>query len=743
MPVSETDYSDKAGPITAKDGETTIDDGRLQAILRAEKNGSTGFDDETQSDDLGRQRQRALRYIKGDMWDVPFLPNRSSATDSTIADTIETILPDLMEIFTSEDAITFQPTSEEDVESARQETEYIRHVLFSENDGWLEFYQAFKDALGVKLGVWKWWYEEDEEEKSQRYDGLTEDQVKMALEGGGQLTSEEPSKSAPEGYYDIEVTKTEKKTYARFKAVPPEDFAAADDTVKLKDTTYCVMRSEPRIQTLIEEGYPEEKVMQLKDVSLQDREDDYARDTVDESDDLDTDTSNVLRRVRINEHHLRTDLDNSGVKVWKIVTNADESVILDREEMMGISFSTITPFINPHRLIGLSIADKTMEIQKIKTSLIRMMLDSGYFALNQRVEISDADSNEFTQGDLLRNEPGMFVRVKRLGAVKPIAAGALAFDVQGALEYASTMAEQRSGVIRNAQGLNPDSLHDTASGQQSILTMSQKRTRMIARSFAETGVKELCLGLHQLIRETATGPVKFRLAGEFVEVDPTTWPKRTGMDIQIGSGGKEEAKAALRELIEIIQLVVELQGGAEGPLIDMNGIYKVLSKFSDLVPLTGIQQMFTDPAKAPPKPPEPDPEMAKAQAEAQAKQQEMQMKAQEAQVSAQMKQQEAQVNAQLRQQELAAKQQESQQALQLKREEAAIKMQLMRDDAANKNQLARDKAAEEMQLAREKFQFETVMAEKNYQMQRENAARQAANQETVIKKNRPGGDLNK
>ena len=562
----------------------------------------------------------------------------------------------------------------------------------------------------------------------------------MVLQNGGELNSQEEN---PTGGYDIEVSTMEKRTYARFKAVPPEDFAAADDTVKVKDTTYCIMRSEPRIQELLEQGYDEEKVMQLKDVSLQDREDDYARDTVDESDDLDTDTSNVLRRVRINEHYLKTDLDGEGIKVWKIVTNADESVILDREEMLSIPFATITPFINPHRLIGLSIADKTMEIQKIKTALIRMMLDSGYFALNQRVEVSDADSNEFTQGDLLRNEPGMYVRVKRLGAIKPIQAGALAFDVQGALEYAATMAEQRSGVIRNAQGLNPDSLHDTASGQQSILTMSQKRTRMIARSFAETGFKGLCLGLHEIIRTTATGPLKFRLRGEFVDIDPTTWGNRKDMEVQIGAGGKEEAKAALGELINIIQMVVELQGGAEGPLVDMKGIYKVLEKFADLMPLKGIRQMFNNPEQAPPKPPQPDPEMAKAQAEAQAKQQEMQMKAQEAQATAQMKQQEAQVNAQLRQQELASKAQEAQQQMQLKREEAAIKVQLMRDDAANKNQLARDKAAAEMQLAREKFQFERVMAEKNLEMQRENAARQAANQETVIKKNRPGGDLNK
>jgi hypothetical protein len=83
--------------------------------------------------------------------------------------------------------------------------------------------------------------------------------------------------------------------------------------------------------------------------------------------------------------------------------------------------------------------------------------------------------------------PGAPIRSATGDAVRPISAGQLGFDVFGAMEYVSVMGEQRSGVVRNAQGLNPDTLHETAKGALAMISQAQKRVRMIARVFAETG----------------------------------------------------------------------------------------------------------------------------------------------------------------------------------------------------------------------------------------------------------------
>jgi hypothetical protein len=93
-------------------------------------------------------QDKALAYAKGEMTDLPSLTNRSAATDSTVADAVETVLPDVLEVFIGgEDVATFQPQGEEDEERAQEETDYVNHVVFAENEGFLNLYTAFKDAL--------------------------------------------------------------------------------------------------------------------------------------------------------------------------------------------------------------------------------------------------------------------------------------------------------------------------------------------------------------------------------------------------------------------------------------------------------------------------------------------------------------------------------------------------------------------------------------------------------------------
>lgn len=673
----------------------------LRNVLQFERVNSVGMGDGEDAGTLKSQRERAHRYYRGEMFDMPVeLANRSTATDSTMADTVDTLLPDLMEIFSSEDVVYFQPTDDDDVDAAAQETDYIRHVIFAENRGWLHLHNGLKDALIGKLGVFKWWFQEDVEET--RLDDLPREAVTALAEEGAEfevLTADEEGDR-----YSVAIRKKVEK--ACFTAWPQEDFGYAPDSSDIHTATYYVARREVRIQELIDEGFDEELVIRL---DLDDDETaDNARDTVDESSETSNAATNMLRRVTVHYHYIRMDYDGSGLKRWKVVTSADEGIVLAEPEIAdGEGFSTITPFLNPHRVVGLSIADKTVEIQRIKTSLIRMLLDGGYFAMNQRVEISEADADDYTLDDYLKMEPGRPIRSKTGNAVRPITNGSIPFDVLGALEYSATMAEQRSGVIRNAQGLNPDALHDTASGQRSMLTMSQKRTRMIARTFAETGIRELFLGLHKVIREHSTMPRDFRRKKKFVQVDPRAWKVRQDMAVQIGQGGKEELLAALIQLREIMKEVIELQGGVSGPLIDMSGIYRYIERLADALPAIGVSDIFSDPEGWTPPEPQPDPEAEKAKAEIQLKQQTHQLDMQKAQA------------------EVAQKRED----LRFKEQESAAKIALMERESA-----------ERMRLEREKAEFEATLAERRFEHEVE-MARMARDSE--VGSLRPGGALDK
>lgn len=615
------------------DPKLVLEDQDFLEIVADEARQAVGFDSiGGESAELSENRERALEYIKGEMRDLPSLPNRSSAVSTDVSDAIETVLPDIMEVFTGgEDVATFRPQGPEDVEGAAQETDYVNHVFFNENRGWLALYTQFKDALATKIGVVKVWGEQYDEIKDEQYTGKGQLELQAIQEAYPQaeirdLIAGEPDPITGEPLWNFTLRTVTKHGKACVKAVPPEDFGIARDaTLDLQAATYCVMRSRPRAQDLIADGYDPELVADLSPYGSADTEAmESARDTAGEHDGgtAYSTTDFNLHQVEIREHYVRVDADGDGQpELWCVVTGADETVLLKKERVNRIPFAVLTPFIQTHRLFGRSLFDILGEVQKIKTALLRLMLDSGYFALNQRYEVSMDQVNQFTISDLLNNIPGSPVRSKTGQAVRALGGGRLDFDVAGALEYVSVMSEQRSGIVRNAQGLNPDSLHDTATGAQLLANAAQKRVKMICRVFAETGVRDMFLLLHDVIRTTATASAKFRLRGKWVEVDPTAWGSRNDMTIHvgIGSGGKEQELAGLNMLAERQAQIIGLQEGADGPLVTLQNVYNTIKRMAELTGQRDPDRYITEPPEedpnAPQEPPPPDPELVKAQQE--------------------------------------------------------------------------------------------------------------------------------
>ena len=152
--------------------------GDLKALLQAEKSDALAS---MQSDKLSAERETAMKYYLGDVsQDLPSPEGRSSAVSSDVSDTIEGMLPPLMDIFTSGDEVVqFMPVGEEDVAAAEQETDYINHVFMQKNPGFLVLYSFIKDALLSKNGIVKIWWEEREDEREETFEDLTDEQFMM------------------------------------------------------------------------------------------------------------------------------------------------------------------------------------------------------------------------------------------------------------------------------------------------------------------------------------------------------------------------------------------------------------------------------------------------------------------------------------------------------------------------------------------------------------------------------------
>jgi hypothetical protein len=291
-------------------------------------------------------------------------------------------------------------------------------------------------------------------------------------------------------------------------------------------------------------------------------------------------------------------------------------------------FAAMTPVIVTHRFFGRSIADLVMDIQRIKTALLRAMLDNAYLANNPRVEVAEAFAGPDTLDDLLVSRPGGIVRTRQPGGlswqVVPSIAGA-AFPV---MEYMDMTREIRTGVTRQGQGINADALQNqSATAVNQMFTAAQARIRLIARIFAETGIKDLFTLIHAIIRKHGQARETVQLRKQWVTVNPREWKTRNDMTIHVGlgTGGRQE-QAALSQGILSIQKAM-LSGGLT-QLVQPKNLYAAAQLYCRAAGHKDGDQFFTDPdAKGPnglplfsPPQPQPSPEMLRAQADQQAQQ---------------------------------------------------------------------------------------------------------------------------
>lgn len=664
------------------------------ALVRTERESAVGLDN---NDELNVQREKALEYYRGRVPDIDAqrdeTDQRSRVVSTDLADAVETILPDLMEVFTGgEDGLSFSPVGEDDVEGAEQETDALRQVFFQHNDGFYVLYESFKEALLLKTGIFHWYW--DDEDVHEDFEGTAHAVELQEFEQQGlEIVDAEPQEGSPD-VYSYRARRLVRPARAKVVAWPANDFGVARDTVQLRDTTYCVGRCSKRIQDLIAKGFDPEKVRMLTTDELDEDEGvELARDVAYESNDEIEPGLGDLKPVEIMIHYLRVDFEGSGEpQIWRITTGNSEAILLGVEKRSRIEFGSVCPFPTPHRFYGLSMADKLIQIQQINTALARLMLDSGYYSIHQRPIVATDYATDDTLDDLEDNNPGSYIRVKRPDAIGAFNAGSLPFDVLSAIEATKVMGESRTGVVRNAQGLNPDTLHDTARGAEVLIGAAQKRVRMIARIFAETGVKDLFLGLHDLMRSNARSGDMVRQGGKFVPVNPSAWHRRDDMVIEIGvgSGGRDQDLASKRELRGIMSEILtgQANGAIDKPIVKAKNVYALAKSLADRLGEKKASMYFCDPEE-PPTPEEqqaaqaeqqqPSPEEQAAQAEMQMKQAEMEQKLQMQQAELEMK---LEIEKQRISKEGALKREQMKAEFNLKRSQMAMEMQLKRESMA-------------------------------------------------------------
>jgi hypothetical protein len=665
----------------------------LQAILDNEIDNALGY----LNSETTEERKKALEYYNRDKYGNE-VEGRSTIVTGEVAEVVDGALPQLVRIFTqSDDVVRFEPKAPGDEEAAKQATEYCNWVLMNDNAGAIIFHDWFKDALLQKNGIIKVWWEDETTVDTESYKNLSEEELTLLLaDGQWEVVSQDQEQigeapapidpmmaqqmmaqgmqpqpeMVPIFSYNVKVKKIDKKGTVKIENVPPEEFLVSKKTRRLEDAPFCAHRRLVTRSELIAMGFDKDEVENLPNYD----ELAYTPERVarfsngEQPDDVSLDKS--MDEIECYEVYIRTDYNNDGIAELRRVFYAGRQ-ILENEESDYMPFCSVCPIPMPHKFFGHSLADRAMDLQMIKSTITRQILDNLYLSNNARMMVVDGQVN---LDDMLTVTPGGVVRVKNPQAVTPLAVPQVANQAFPMLGYLATIQQKRTGVTEASQGLDPSILQNTtATAIAMVQNAGAAKIELIARIFAETGVKDLFKSILHLVCKYQDKERIIRMRGKFVAIDPREWANGYDMSINVGLGtGNREQQMAMTAAVLQKQEQIIAQMGMANPFVSPSQYRNTLGRFIESAGFKDTNEFFREitpemeQQMLQPQQPQPDPTVAAM--------------IQQAQAQIQIQQQKAQAD-------IAESQAKMQAQIQLEREKAAAQIQLEREKAAAQIQL--------------------------------------------------------
>ena len=622
--------------------EEPVSEEELQNIIIAEIDDAQDYIDDV----ISPERALAGQYYKGE----PFgneEEGRSQAMSMDVRDTVQAMMPSIMKVFfAANNVVEFAPNGPEDIDSAQQATDYVNYCLTRDNNLFSECYSTFKDALIRKNGIMKVWWDTEKNVTTHYFTGLDEAtfsvlqadaniEVKDVEITYGEMIAETPMGMVDQvqpATYDCTVVRTVEKGRLRVQSVPPEEFLIDRRARSIETAEFVAHRRYVTVSDLVKMGYDFDEVQDLGFETLDDFEGNP--ETFDRNPQafvqITGRTDTTSRKVLYIEGYVYVDMDGDGIaELCRVCVAGTANKILHYEPCDFIPFVDFCPDPEPHTFFGMSIADVTMDIQLIKSNILRNTLDSLAQSIHPRTGVVEGQVN---LEDVMNTEVGGIIRMRAPGMVQPFVMPFVGQQAFPMLQYMDELRENRTGISKAASGLDANALQSsTRAAVAATITAAAQHIELICRIFAETGMKGLFRKSMQLITKNQDAPRMVRLRNTFVPIDPRVWD--TNMDVvvnvAIGTGSNEEKMAFLGQVAAKQEML--MQTGA--PLVDMQGYYNTLAQMMALAGYKDPTVFFKDPAMMPPPPPpappQPTPEEMLSQVQMEAIRADIQKKAAE------------------------------------------------------------------------------------------------------------------
>ena len=613
--------------------EDSYNEEELQGVLKSEMDDAKDFIDQIDED-----RADATDYYLGN---APTAQSsmQSEFVSTDVRDSVLFMLPSIMRTFFGTNKIVeFIPNGPEDIDLAKQQTDYINYVIQQKNPGFKVIYDAFKDALIRKTGFVKAYWDDSITASTHEYTNIApeayqafmldpnveivEEKIEMQSitiinpETGEEMTQETPAS------YDVKIRRIKAKDQVVIEAVPTEEILISRHARDLNSSPYVAHRMVKTVSDLVAMGYDKEQMEQFAGSGSSVDEDSYdleeARNPYADFTGVDRADSNS-KNVLYVEHYVFYDLDGDGIdERIRVCTVGNGLNIVNTTPWDDLPITLFCPDPEPHTSIGSCPADYLMPIQAAKSQIMRDTLDSLGHAIFPRMGIVEGQVNI---DDVLNTDIGQPIRMRAPGMVQPFSVPFVGKEAFPVLSYLDEAKENRTGVSKASAGLNAEALQSTTSAAVSA-TMSgaQGRVELICRHFAD-GMKDLFKLVNSLVIKHQEGQDMMRLNNEFIPVDPRYWDADKDMVINVGiSKNSDEEKFQVLTAMAQKQEQILQTLGPNNPLVNLQQYANTLTKMIEMAGFkdatTFINTTIPPMPPQPQEPPKPDPAEMLAQAEA-------------------------------------------------------------------------------------------------------------------------------
>jgi hypothetical protein len=558
---------------------------------------------------LAEQRREAMQYYYGQPYGDE-VEGRSQVVTTEVKDAVEGILPSLMAIFTSaEEIVRFEPQNQEDEAAAQQATDYINYIFTRLNNGFLTLYCLFKDALLQKNGYAKVYWEEYSDQGIETYTDITAMELALMLQrANGELEVVEVEGDG-EVFSKAVLRRTRNGGKICVDPVPPEEVLISRDTPNdLSKARFVEHRTLRTISEIRQMGFdiPDDIAdFSSSDVSMERAE----RNRFDDADaytNKDDSPDPATRKVWLCEAYLFVDFDEDGIAEYRKVTKVGKT-LLDNVEFDSLPVVGGSAILMPHKHYGLSIHDLVKDIQRIKSTVTRQLLDNAYVANNGRMVVLDGMVN---MDDVLNVRPNGIIRSKAMNAVQRLDNPLLGAPFYQLLEYFDQVKVNRVGARDFGDAVDPNALNAKAHTAELVSNASQERINLMARILAEGPVKAIFWKILELVSKHQQKPQMVKLRGQWVQVDPREWKDRFNMTVTVGLGTGSK-QAVLNNVNAIAGLMMGMVQAGYGRLVSEQNAYHLGHTAAKALFPKDADLFFSNPQMLPPPQPQPNPDLLK------------------------------------------------------------------------------------------------------------------------------------